>query len=205
MAKTKGKTKTDEFNILITGVGGQGVMTLGAIIAQAAINEGKEVRTSELHGLAKRFGHTEFHLRIGKDAKTTIIPNRSADVIIALEPLESLPLIKYCDKGKTLAFLDSVQIKPTKMDIEEIPYPGLGEIKEKLKPHVKEINGYAASGEAVKQTGKSVYANIYLLGKMLKRKALPVSVRAVSKTIEDAFGKEGFNLKILNSSMKGKD
>ncbi len=205
MAETKSKPKADEFNILITGVGGQGVMTLGAIIAQAAINEGKEVRTSELHGLAKRFGHTEFHLRIGKDAKTTIIPNKSADVIIALEPLESLPLIKYCDKEKTVAFLDSIQIKPTKMDIKEIPYPNLEEIKEKLKSHVKEINMYDASAEAVKQTGKRVYANIYLLGKMLKYKALPISARTVSKTIEKEFGKEGFNLKILDSAMKGKD
>lgn len=204
MAKTKGKT-SDEFNILITGVGGQGVMTLGAIIAQAAINEGKQVRTSELHGLAKRFGHTEFHLRIGKGARTTIIPNKSADVVVALEPLESLPLIKYCDRNKTTAFLDSVQIKPTKMDVEGIAYPSLGEIKGKFKPHAKNVYVYPASEEAVKQSGLSVYANIYLLGKMLKHKALPISTRVVTKTIEDAFGKEGFNMKILNSALKGKD
>ncbi|MEM3455228.1 MAG: 2-oxoacid:acceptor oxidoreductase family protein [Candidatus Micrarchaeia archaeon] len=208
--KENGKSKNNknengEINIIITGVGGQGVMTLGSLISLAAQREGNNVMTSELHGLAKRFGHTEFHLRIGKNVKTTIVPNMAADMIIALEPLEIQSLIKYCNKEKTIVYSDSIQIKPTKMDIENISYPSLDEIKTRIKPHVKEIFVYPASEIAKQIAGSNMYSNIYLLGKIIKNKHLKIKQKTITDILEESFGKNNENIKVLKEAVKNND
>jgi len=60
------KNKKDQFNIVICGVGGQGLITMTKILAIAAREEGYEAKTSELHGLAQRGGSVETHIRFGK-------------------------------------------------------------------------------------------------------------------------------------------
>ncbi|MEM4133684.1 MAG: 2-oxoacid:acceptor oxidoreductase family protein [Candidatus Micrarchaeia archaeon] len=199
------KNENEEINIIITGVGGQGVMTLGSLISLAAQREGNNVMTSELHGLAKRFGHTEFHLRIGKNVKTTIVPNMSADIIIALEPLETQSLIKYCNKEKTIVYSDSIQIKPTRMDIENISYPSLDEIKTRIKPHIKEIFIYPASEITKQITGSNMYSNIYLLGKIIKNKHLKIKQKTIIEILEESFGKDNENVKVLKEAVKNND
>ncbi|MEM4589785.1 MAG: 2-oxoacid:acceptor oxidoreductase family protein [Candidatus Micrarchaeia archaeon] len=201
----KEKKENEEINIIITGVGGQGVMTLGSLISLAAQREGNNVMTSELHGLAKRFGHTEFHLRIGKNVKTTIVPNMSADMIIALEPLEIQSLIKYCNKEKTIVYSDSIQIKPTRMDIENISYPSLDEIKIRIKPHIKEIFVYPASEIAKQIAGSNMYSNIYLLGKIIKNKHLKIKQKTITDILEESFGKDNENVKVLKEAVKNND
>jgi len=199
--KRENKKENKEFNVIITGVGGQGVMTLGSLLALAGHAEEKVIRTSELHGLAKRFGHTEFHFRMG-DVKTTIVPNKSADLIIALEPLESLAIAKYCDKEKTIAYLDSIQIKPTKMDIEGINYPDIDDIKNKLKSHCKEVIVVDASNESKRITGSNIYSNVYLLGKIIKNKHIEIKQSTVIKVLEEQFGKDNINITVLKEAMK---
>ena len=80
-------------DVVLAGVGGQGVLSVAAIIAQAAVREGFEVRQSEVHGMAQRGGAVLAHLRIA-DADRTIasdlVPRGSADLILSMEPLESL-------------------------------------------------------------------------------------------------------------------
>ncbi|MEM3408223.1 MAG: 2-oxoacid:acceptor oxidoreductase family protein [Candidatus Micrarchaeia archaeon] len=199
------KKENEEINIIITGVGGQGVMTLGSLLSLAAQREGNNVMTSELHGLAKRFGHTEFHLRIGKNVKTTIVPNMSADIIIALEPLETQTLIKYCNKEKTIVYSDSIQIKPTRMDIENISYPSLDEIKTRIKPHIKEMFVYPASEIAKQIAGSNMYSNIYLLGKIIKNKHLKIKQKTITDILEESFGKDNENIKVLKEAVKNND
>jgi indolepyruvate ferredoxin oxidoreductase beta subunit len=80
--------KTD---IILAGVGGQGVLSIAAIIAQAAVTEGLAVRQSEVHGMAQRGGAVLAHLRISdKTIAGDLVPQGGADLIISMEPLESL-------------------------------------------------------------------------------------------------------------------
>jgi indolepyruvate ferredoxin oxidoreductase beta subunit len=80
--------KTD---IILAGVGGQGVLSVAAIIAQAAVKEGLTVRQSEVHGMAQRGGAVISHLRISAGAIAgDLIPRGEADIIISMEVLESL-------------------------------------------------------------------------------------------------------------------
>lgn len=78
-------------DIILAGVGGQGVLSITAIIAQAAVKNGLLVRQSEVHGMAQRGGAVVAHLRIADTPiPSDLIPQGEADLIISMEPLESL-------------------------------------------------------------------------------------------------------------------
>jgi indolepyruvate ferredoxin oxidoreductase beta subunit len=78
-------------DIILAGVGGQGVLSIAAIIAQAAVKTGLSVRQSEVHGMAQRGGAVLAHLRIsGQAIFCDLVPQGGADLIISMEPLESL-------------------------------------------------------------------------------------------------------------------
>jgi indolepyruvate ferredoxin oxidoreductase beta subunit len=78
-------------DIILAGVGGQGVLSIAAIIAQAAVAEGLLVRQSEVHGMAQRGGAVLAHLRLSdREIASDLVPQGGADMIISMEPLESL-------------------------------------------------------------------------------------------------------------------
>jgi indolepyruvate ferredoxin oxidoreductase beta subunit len=78
-------------DIILAGVGGQGVLSIAAIIARAAVAEGLAVRQSEVHGMAQRGGAVLAHLRIaGAPIPSDLVSRGGADLIISMEPLESL-------------------------------------------------------------------------------------------------------------------
>jgi len=78
-------------DVILAGVGGQGVLSVAAIIAQASVGEGLAVRQSEVHGMAQRGGAVLAHLRISDGViASDLVPRGGADIIISMEPLESL-------------------------------------------------------------------------------------------------------------------
>jgi indolepyruvate ferredoxin oxidoreductase beta subunit len=78
-------------DVILAGVGGQGVLSVAAIIAQSAVSEGFAVRQSEVHGMAQRGGAVLAHLRISDGViASDLVPRGGADIIISMEPLESL-------------------------------------------------------------------------------------------------------------------
>jgi indolepyruvate ferredoxin oxidoreductase beta subunit len=88
---TEKEEQTVKCDVILAGVGGQGVLSIASIIAQAAVAEGLAVRQSEVHGMAQRGGAVLAHLRIA-DAPipSDLVPRGGADLIISMEPLESL-------------------------------------------------------------------------------------------------------------------
>jgi indolepyruvate ferredoxin oxidoreductase beta subunit len=78
------KTGKQEFNMIINGVGGQGLITLLKIISEAALVEGKDIRTSELHGLSQRGGSVEVYIRFGKKIWSPLVEKGKADLILSL-------------------------------------------------------------------------------------------------------------------------
>src|SRR4030042_4430542 len=100
----------DQFNIVIKGVGGQGLITLLQIIAEAALSEGYSVRTSELHGLSQRGGSVEVHIRFGKKIYSPMVAQGKADLILGLEEQEALNGISF--SGHKTNFLINQSIIP---------------------------------------------------------------------------------------------
>lgn len=111
------------FNALLVGVGGQGIVLSSDILAEAAALSGLDVKKSEIHGMSRRGGPVFSHVRFGERVYSPVIPTGSADLILAMEPMELLRWTPWARAGAAACYLDA-QILPVGVDA----YPdGLGE------------------------------------------------------------------------------
>lgn len=109
-------------NILIVGVGGQGVVLASEILATVALNKGYDVKQSEVHGMAQRGGVVSSHIRFGHKIYSPLIPEGAADFILSFEEAETLRWIKYLSqRGKIV--LNTQKIVPPMLNTSGILYP----------------------------------------------------------------------------------
>ena len=86
-------------DIILSGVGGQGILSIATIIGSAAINEGLYIKQAEVHGMSQRGGDVQSNLRISSDPiASDLIPLGKVDIIISLEPMEALRYLPYLNK-----------------------------------------------------------------------------------------------------------
>ncbi|HKZ28110.1 MAG TPA: 2-oxoacid:acceptor oxidoreductase family protein, partial [Acidimicrobiia bacterium] len=91
-----------KFDIILAGVGGQGVLSMSAVIAGATARVGWQVKQSEVHGMAQRGGAVLAHLRMAEGpVYSDLIPRGRADLILSLEPMESLRYLEYLSSTGT--------------------------------------------------------------------------------------------------------
>jgi len=85
-----------KLDLILAGVGGQGILSIAAIIARAALQRGLRLKQSEVHGMAQRGGAVQAHLRLSdQPIHSDMIPLGAADLILAVEPLEALRYLPY--------------------------------------------------------------------------------------------------------------
>lgn len=99
------------FDMVLVGVGGQGIVMLSNAIGNACVEAGKKAITGELHGLSQRSGSIYIHMRIGGDSISPLIPYGQADAIVALEAMEALRYIEYL-KDEGVIIMNSRLIHP---------------------------------------------------------------------------------------------
>jgi indolepyruvate ferredoxin oxidoreductase beta subunit len=99
-----------KFDIILAGVGGQGVLSVSAIIASSAMHEGLSVKQSEVHGMSQRGGEVQANLRLSdKPIASDLIPRGTAALVLSMEPLESLRYLPYLsESGTVLTATDAV-------------------------------------------------------------------------------------------------
>lgn len=168
--------KNKPFNIIIAGTGGQGLITLLQVIAEAAHIQGFDVKTAELHGLSQRGGSINTHIRIGKKVHSPLIPLGSADLILSLEYLETLRVIPYSNsKTKFLINCYSLPFVGT------IPEKKITEELNKLIKGDKII--IAASEICRKELSKDVLSGIYLVSYAVFNGLMPLKPESIKKAI----------------------
>ena len=168
--------KNKTFNIIIAGTGGQGLITLLQVIAEAAHIQGFDVKTAELHGLSQRGGSINTHIRIGKKVHSPLIPLGSADLILSLEYLETLRVIPYSNsKTKFLINCYSLPFVGT------IPEKKITEELNKLIKGDKII--IAASEICRKKLNKDVLSGIYLVSYAVFNGLMPLKPESIKKAI----------------------
>ncbi len=183
-----------DFNIVLTGVGGQGILTLQKIISEAAMRQGYDVKASELHGLAQRGGHIECHVRIGKKIYSSLVRQGNADLIIALEPLEGMRATYYSSKQKTIFLLNSYNIYPLSVYIGEGKYPSIDKVLDDIKDFSKKIFCINAS-EIVKRTvGTVVSTNIYMLGYAATENIIPIKKKFILEAMKETIKEKYFEM-----------
>lgn len=109
-------------DVILAGVGGQGILTLAVIIDHAAMQSGLQIKQAEVHGMSQRGGAVQSHLRISdKEIYSDLIPKGKADLIISLELMEVLRYIPYlADDGIIITATETVKNIPDYPDEEHI-------------------------------------------------------------------------------------
>lgn len=120
-----------EFNLIITGVGGQGGLTLSRIIGNAAMKEGYNVRIGETLGMSQRYGSVLSYLRFGEEVYSPLIEEGDADLMLALEPAEALRNARFLS-GKSYAIINAYPIHTATTLVGKEKYPSLEEIRNAL-------------------------------------------------------------------------
>ena len=127
--------KTSDCDIVIVGVGGQGVILISDVLGRAAVKTGLPVRGAETHGMAQRGGSVINHTRIGCRF-SPMVPSGGADVLLALEPAEALRFGHYISKDG-VALINTEPVLPVSVTMGKSVYPALEDLVAPLREYVK--------------------------------------------------------------------
>ncbi len=179
------------FNILISGVGGQGVLLTSKIIAEAALLAGLDVKQSEVHGMAQRGGSVLSQVRFGDQVFSPIVAEGEADLLIGFEPLETARYLHYL-KDDGVVIYNTRPIHTIGVSIAAEKYPA--DINETIKSRAKTVMPFDGTELAVKAGDKRTL-NLVLLGAALT--FLPIQESFVQDAIKNTVPK-----KILDINQK---
>ena len=182
-----------DFNIIISGIGGQGLITLLRIISQAALAEGFAVRSSELHGLSQRGGSVETHLRFAPEVHSPLVLPGEADLIFSLEEQEALRVSSFAS-AKTSFLVNQYRTPTLLKDLSE------EEIVKNLKKITSRVYLIPASLICQEELANEVLSGTYLLGVALAGKILPLKESSIISAIKKIVPKKylELNLKALS-------
>jgi len=152
-------------NILLVGVGGQGILLAAEILSETVMLAGYDVKKSEIHGMSQRGGSVVSHVRYGKEVFSPMVPEGEGDVLFGFELMESYRALPLLKPGGTVVVND-LTIAPPSVLIGQEQYPeGLAQKIKELVPDCILVDGQNLALEA----GNARAANTVLLGAVSKR------------------------------------
>jgi indolepyruvate ferredoxin oxidoreductase beta subunit len=170
----------DTTRLIIVAVGGQGNLLASKVFGEAALLSNIPIRMSEIHGMAQRGGVVESAVVFG-DAKSSIISDGEADVLVGFEPLESLRALNKCNPGTTVITSTS-PIPPFTVGIGKGIYPDLEKVQDLIRRKTAKLIAFDAVSLA-KQAGNVLSVNMVLLGALIQTGILPISAEHVREAI----------------------
>lgn len=178
------------FNVLMVGVGGQGVVLASDILAEAALRAGLDVKKSEIHGMSQRGGAVFSHVRFGERVHSPMIPQGEADVLYALERMELLRWAEWARPGAVACYLAQSTLPA---GVSSYP-PGIDEEIDRLFGSVVRIDP-----RAIRDRVSPKVKNTVLLGAVSVFTAIPVEafLDAIDRLSPDGtagVNREGFRI-----------
>jgi indolepyruvate ferredoxin oxidoreductase beta subunit len=183
-----------KYDIILAGVGGQGVLSVSAIIASSAMKEGLHVKQSEVHGMSQRGGAVLANLRLSdRPIASDLIPLGSASMILSMEPLESLRYLRFLDPAGTI-----ITASDPMVNIPDYPpldgllasIQTLGHPSAAAAPGTPQLNAVLIEAERLAREAGSVRAtNMVMVGAASHH--LPVQVETIEHFIESLFARKG--------------
>ncbi len=165
----------DPYNIIITGVGGQGNVLASRILGNMLVRRGLYVTIGETFGASQRGGSVMSHLRVSKKSSwSPQIPKNQADMILALEPSEAVRLLPVYGHQKVKLLSNSRAILPVDVIAGNQKYPTIDEIKDSVKDLTEEAWFINATEEALK-LGNPIFGNSIMLGALAETNVIPMS------------------------------
>ncbi|MDD6042555.1 MAG: indolepyruvate oxidoreductase subunit beta [Eubacteriaceae bacterium] len=169
-------------NILLCGVGGQGTVLASKLIASAAMAMNQPVRSAETIGMAQRGGSVTSHVRIGEDIFSPLIPEGTADIIMAFEPGEAVRNLKYLKK-EGVVVVNSIPVKPVTESLKDTGYDGKKEI-EYLEKKCRKVIVVDAM-DMCRELGSAKFFNVAILGVAVGTGETGLEIEPVEKEIRD--------------------
>ena len=168
-------------DIILAGVGGQGILSIAAVIGMAALNSELQLKQAEVHGMSQRGGDVHSNLRISdREIFSDLIPFGKADLIISVEPMESLRYLPWLSSEGWLISNNVPHVN--------IPdYPDMGEISKVIDAVGKHV--LINADEIARDMGMLRSANMVILGAATPW--LGISYEAIEKAVNDIFISKG--------------
>ena len=185
-------------DIILCGVGGQGILSIATIIGEAATKAGVNLKQAEVHGMSQRGGDVQSNLRLStEEIYSDLIPNGGCDLIISMEPMEALRYLPYLSKN-------GVIVTSNKPFINIPNYPNQEDLFAELNalPNVIQLD----IEQVAKEAGNPRGANVVLLGMAAKYLEI-ISVEQLREAITTIFSRKGeavveANLKCYDAANK---
>ncbi|WP_319561653.1 indolepyruvate oxidoreductase subunit beta [Marispirochaeta sp.] len=177
-----------KYDIILAGVGGQGTLSVAAIIASAALKQGLVVRQSEIHGMSQRGGAVVSHLRLSDSSiDSDLIPLGNGDLLLSMEPLEALRHIEYLSPtGRLISAAEGVNNIPV--------YPRIESIHEAIlaQPGARVIDARSIAKDA----GSLKAMNIVMIGSAAD--SIPITQEHFLSAIDERFFSKGDKVQQAN-------
>jgi indolepyruvate ferredoxin oxidoreductase, beta subunit len=164
----------DKINFLLAGVGGQGTLLAGNILADVGLSAGYDVKKSEIHGMAQRGGSVTTHVRWGPRVDAPMAGKGEVDILVGFEQLEALRYIEFLRKGGR-AVLSTHQIPPVSVTSAGAEYPD----EERFKGIVEQVTSdyvMVPAVEMAREMGNARVHNVVLLGALSRQLNVPEAI-----------------------------
>lgn len=188
-------------NIILTGVGGQGVVTAGMLIGNAVTQSGLNAVMSEIHGMSQRGGVVTVELRIG-DVFGPIIPDGIANLVLGFEAMETLRVLKRAGKD-TIVIMNTERIVPFTVNIGDAKYPDIDPLISRLKEKGTKL--YPIDARSLgEEAGNVMSSNVVITGAAFSTGLIPVNISALEDSVRRMFSPKSWdtNLKALKLGME---
>lgn len=168
-------------NIVLCGVGGQGIVLTSKLLAAAAMEKNLPVMSAETIGMAQKGGSVFSFLRMGEDLHCPMFPRRTADILIGFEPAEAVRMLPYL-KPDGHMILNTHPIQPVTATLNDKPYDASEMVAylQRQTAHLTQLDGSAACAEL----GTPKALNMVMLGAVLETGVLPLTLEEIQKAME---------------------
>ena len=166
--------------LIIVAVGGQGNLLASSVLGEAALLAGVPMRMSEIHGMAQRGGVVESALIFG-DARSTIISDGEADILVGFEPAETLRALNRCN-ADTVVITNLAPLMPFTVNIGRGVYPDLARLQSLIRAKTKRLVAFNAA-KLAQAAGNPLGVNMVLLGALIQSGVLPLTTDQVKEAM----------------------
>ncbi|MDR1346469.1 MAG: indolepyruvate oxidoreductase subunit beta [Bacteroidales bacterium] len=177
-----------KIDIILAGVGGQGILSIASIVGHAAVKKGLYMKQAEVHGMSQRGGDVQSHFRLAdREIYSDLIPKGQADLIISVEPMEALRYLPWLSKEGWL-------ITNSKPFVNISNYPEEAVLMAELDKQPRKV--VIDADRIAKEAGSSRSANMVILG--AASPFIQIEFEAIENAVQEIFGKKGEEMVSIN-------
>jgi indolepyruvate ferredoxin oxidoreductase beta subunit len=175
----------DPYNVVVSGVGGQGNVVASLIMGAVLVDQGYKVTIGETYGASQRGGSVMSHVRISRNRQYgPLIPPRSADLVLALEPSEAARVLGQFGNPDTISVVNTRPVHPVDVITGHQAYPDIDRLLETIRGLSKKAYFLQTTDKAI-ELGNPIFSNIIMLGAVAAAGLVPITEENLEQAVRD--------------------